>query len=103
MLFSLFLSFSCFSFEAMFESFFVEPMFFGLDSLRGLSLGVSTPSVGTQCVGTCLVNLFADGARILVLSFGCRKGVGIFPTLQALQAILGQLLFTPSMFLQNSK
>ena len=66
------------------------PMFFGLDSLRALSLWVSTPSVGTQCGDACLVNLFADGARILVLSFGCQKGVGIFPTLQALQALQAQ-------------
>src|SRR4029434_5274746 len=45
-----------------------------------LSLGVH-PSVGQQCGGACLVCLFADGSRILLLSFVCLEGVGIFPTI----------------------
>src|SRR4029434_4431289 len=52
-----------------FVMLFFFPLLHSLSLFLSLSLSLSHPLSW---------DLFADGARILVLSFGCRKGVGIF-------------------------
>src|SRR4029434_4668102 len=85
--------------------FLAEPMF--LDKVvEGVSLWVSIPQLGSSVVVPvwfAYLQMVPEFCCSLFVALFCMsRRSGYLPT-SALHAMLGQLLFTPSIFLQNSK